>query len=133
LKFYMKPLRNLIINIVVNGAVLWFIAYKIPDLWFTVSSIYKVQHTYVVFAILGVIFRFINSVLKNILKILTLPVRIITLGVSSLILNFAILYIFEPVMTRLDLGINVHLGTVVQTAILSVILSAIYFIIKKII
>ncbi|MEI6672563.1 MAG: phage holin family protein [bacterium] len=91
------------------------------------------QDTYLIFGILGILFWLINSVLKRILNILTLPVRLITLGASSLLLNIIVLYIFEQTVNYLDLGITVQLGTLIQTAILSLILSTIYFIIKKII
>ena len=127
----MKPLKHLLVNIVVNGVVLYVIVHYIPELWFKIQTIYK--DTYIIFGILGIVFWLINSVLKNILKILTLPVRIITLWLSSLLLNLIVLYIFEQTVNYLDLGITVQLGTLVQTLVLSVILSAIYFIIKKII
>jgi len=73
----MKPLKHLLINIIVNGAVLYAIVYYVPELGFKIQSVYK--DTYIIFGILGIVFRLINSVLKSILKILTLPVRIITL------------------------------------------------------
>ncbi|HBB03760.1 TPA: hypothetical protein DCZ39_02525 [Patescibacteria group bacterium] len=95
------------------------------------QSIYK--DTYIIFGILGIVFWLINSVLKKILNILTLPVRLVTLGLSSLLLNIIVLYIFEQTVNYLDLGIMVQLGTLIQTFVLSVIISAIYFIIKKII
>lgn len=127
----MKPIKHLLVNIIVNGAVLYFIVQYVPELGFKIQSIYK--DTYIIFGILGVIFRLINSVLKSILKILTLPIRIFTLGLFSLILNLVVLYIFEQTVNYLDVGITVQLGTFIQTAILSIILSAIYFLIKKII
>ncbi len=73
----MKPLRNLLVNIIVNGAVLYAIVNYVPELGFKIQTIYK--DTYIIFGILGIVFRLINSVLKSVLKILTLPVRIITL------------------------------------------------------
>ncbi len=127
----MKPLKNLLVNIVVNGAVLYCIVNYIPELGFKIQSIYK--DTYIIFGILGIVFWLINSVLKNILKILTLPVRLITLWLSSLVLNIIVLYIFEQTVNYLDIGVIITLGTIVQTFILSVILSVIYFVIKKII
>ncbi len=127
----MKPLRNLLVNIIVNGAVLYAIVNYVPELGFKIQTIYK--DTYIIFGILGIVFRLINSVLKSVLKILTLPVRIITLWLSSILLNIIVLYIFEQTVNYLNLGITVQLGTLVQTLVLSVILSAIYFLIKKII
>ena len=127
----MKIIRNLIVNIAVNGAVLWFIVYKVPELGFNIESIYK--DSYIIFWILWLLFWLINTVLKRILKILTLPIRIVTLGIFSFILTIAILYIFEQTVNFLDLGVIIQLGTLVQTLILSVIISTIYFVIKKII
>lgn len=127
----MKPLKHLLINIIVNGAVLYAIVHYVPELGFKIQTIYK--DTYIIYGILGIVFRLINSVLKSVLKILTLPVRMVTIGIFSLVLNIAVLYIFEQTMNYLDLGITVQLGTLMQTFVLSVILSAIYFLIKKII
>lgn len=127
----MKPLKHLLVNVVVNGVVLYAIVYYIPELGFKIQSVYK--DTYIIFGILGIVFWLINSVLKKILNILTLPVRLVTLGLSSLLLNIIVLYIFEQTVNYLDLGIMVQLGTLIQTFILSIIISAIYFIIKKII
>lgn len=127
----MKPLKHLIVNIIVNGAILYIIVNYIPELGFKIQSIYK--DTYIIFGILGIIFWLINSVLKKVLNILTLPVRMITLWLSSLLLNIIVLYIFEQTVNYLDLGIVVQLGTIIQTLVLSVILSAVYFVIKKVI
>ncbi|MFA7298282.1 MAG: phage holin family protein [Candidatus Absconditabacterales bacterium] len=127
----MKPLKHLLINIVINGIVLYAIVNYVPELGFKIQSVYK--DTYIIFGILGIVFWLINSVLKSILKILTLPIRLVTLGLSSLLLNIIVLYIFEQVVNYLDLGIVIQLGTLIQTFILSVILSTIYFLIKRII
>ena len=75
----MKILKNFIVNIAVNGAVLRFIAYKVPELGFSVKFIYHPENAYIIFAILGLVFWLINSVLKKILTILTLPIKRITL------------------------------------------------------
>lgn len=127
----MKIIKNFVINIIINGAILYAIVHYIPELWFNIQSIYK--DTYIIFGILGVIFWILNSVLKRILNILTLPVKIITLGISSLIINIMVLYVFGRVVNYLDVGISIQLGSMVQTCILSCIISVIYFLIKKII
>jgi len=97
----MKPIKHLLINIIVNGAVLYAIVHYIPELGFKIQTIYK--DTYIIFGILGILFRLINSVLKSILKILTLPIRMITLWLFSLLLNIIVLYIFEQTVNYLDL------------------------------
>jgi hypothetical protein len=78
----------------------------------------------------------ISSIRSNtfiINELLSLLIFVNTLGISSLILNVIVLYIFEQTVNYLDLGITVQLGALTQTFILSVILSAIYFLIKRII
>jgi hypothetical protein len=42
-------------------------------------------------------------------------------------------YFFEQFINYLEVGIEVHLGTVVQTFILSIIITSLYFLIKKLI
>lgn len=127
----MKPIKNFLVNIIVNGAVLYAIVQYVPELGFKIQSIYK--DIYIIFGVLGILFWLLNSVLKKILNILTLPVKVITLGISSLVINIAVLYIFQWVVNYLDIGIRVELGTIIQTGILSCIISSIYFLIKKII
>ncbi len=127
----MKAIKHLLINIIVNGAVLYAIVNYVPELGFKIQSIYK--DTYVIFGVLGILFWLINSVLKKILNILTLPVRLVTLWLSSILLNIIVLYIFEVTVNYLDLGITIQLWTLTQTIVLSLIISAIYFLIKKII
>ena len=73
----MKAIKHLLINIIVNGAVLYAIVNYVPELGFKIQSIYK--DTYVIFGVLGILFWLINSVFKKILNILTLPVRLVTL------------------------------------------------------
>jgi putative membrane protein len=127
----MKPIKNFLVNIIVNGAVLYAIVQYVPELGFKIQSIYK--DIYIIFGVLGILFWLLNSVLKKILNILTLPIKVITLGISSLVINIAVLYIFQRVVNYLDIGISVELGTIIQTSILSCIISSIYFLIKKII
>lgn len=43
----MKPIKHLLINIIVNGAVLYTIVNYVPELGFKIQSIYK--DTYIIF------------------------------------------------------------------------------------
>ncbi|MFA5748318.1 MAG: phage holin family protein [Candidatus Absconditabacterales bacterium] len=127
----MKILKQFIVNIVINSVILYLVVKYVPELGFIVKSEYK--DIFVVFGILGFIFWLFNSVLKKILKILTLPIKFLTLGLFSLLLNLVIFYIFGRSVNYLDIGITLQLGTLLQTFILSLVITFVYFLIKKII
>lgn len=127
----MKIIKHFIITIVINAVLLYIIANHIPELWFKVTSVY--QDTLIIFWALGVGFRLINSLLRTILKALTLPIKYITLGISGLIINILLLYVFEQSINYADIGISVTLGTLTQTFILSLVVTFIHLIVKKII
>lgn len=127
----MRLLKHLVINIVLSSAILYFISRYVPELWLSINSEYK--DVFVVFGVLWLLFWIINSVLKRILQVLTLPIKIFTLGISSLIINLLMFYFFEQFINFLDVGITVQLWSIIQTAILSVIVTTLYFLIKKLI
>ncbi len=128
---YMKPIKQFLVNVIINGLIFYVVVNHIPELWLVIQSEYK--DTIVIFGILWLIFRFFNAVLKRILNILTLPVKYLTLGISSLIINILMLYVFEQVINYLDVGITIQLGTIVQVCVLSLVLTITYFAIKKLI
>lgn len=127
----MKILKQFIVNIVINSVILYLVVKYVPELWFIVKSEYK--DIFVVFGILWFIFWLFNSVLKKILKILTLPIQFLTLWLFSLLLNLVIFYIFWRSVNYLDIGITLQLWTLLQTFILSLVITFVYFLIKKII
>jgi uncharacterized membrane protein YvlD (DUF360 family) len=127
----MKILKQFIVNIVINSVILYLVVKYVPELWFIVKSEYK--DIFVVFGILWFIFWLFNSVLKKILKILTLPIKFLTLWLFSLLLNLVIFYIFWRSVNYLDIGITLQLWTLLQTFILSLVITFVYFLIKKII
>jgi len=87
-----KTLKELLLNIVINGAILFIIHTFIQELWFKVLS--SKYGSIITFVILGAVFRFLNMVVKKILKVITLPLKYLTFGLSSIVLNIAIFYIF---------------------------------------
>lgn len=127
----MKLLKHFIIDVVLSAAILYVIAYYVPGLGLQITSEYK--DTFVVFGVLGLFLRVITFLLKKIIKILALPAKYITLGLSSLIINILMFYVFEQFIAYLDVGIQVHLGTITQTAVLAAIITALYFLVKKLI
>jgi putative membrane protein len=107
-----------------SGGLFW------PDEWFLVKA--TQYDVFLTFGILAVVFRLINNVGKYILKILTLPLRFITLGLFSLVLNMLIMYIFEFVVNNYSIWVIIHLWTLVQVFVLSLVVTTITFLIKKI-
>jgi len=71
-------------------------------------------------------------VIRKILKFLATPINMLTLGIASIIINMVILYLFQYIISQLDLGITVSLGSIEQTFILSIIITLLTLILKKI-
>lgn len=118
-------------SVIANAIILYVVSAYIPQLWFSISNPWG-GNIYVVFAILGTLFRLFNGIIKSIIKVLTLPFAIITLGLSSVAINIAIIYVFGYVINTSSLGIQVIVGGLVQTLILSSVIAFAYFILKKI-
>jgi len=118
-------------SIVANAIILYVVSAYIPALWFDVIN-QSGTNIYLMFAILWAIFWFFNVILKNIIKIFAMPFSILTLWLSSVIINIAIIYIFGYVMNTSNMGIQVTIGNIFETLILSVVISLAYFILKKI-
>lgn len=131
----MKLIKHLILNIIINGALLYVISQYLPQLQFYVeASSYWVIIT---FLVLWTIFRFLNTILKKVLNIVTLPLKILTLWLSSIIINIWIFYLFEILVNEADIGMQIQIGTsgvdkLIAISILSIIITVTYFIIKKI-
>lgn len=127
----MKHIKELIVSIIIYGAILFIVYNFIPKLGFNiVASKYNIIFT---FGILWAIFWFLNTIVKKILKIITLPLKILTLGLSSLLINIIIFYAFEFLVNYFQMGIVIGLGTIIQVIILALIITLTYFLIKKII
>lgn len=118
-------------SVIANAIILYVVSTYIPQLWFSISNPWG-GNIYMVFAILGTLFRLFNGIIKSIIKVLTLPFAIITLGLSSIVINIAIIYVFGYVINTSSLGIQIVVGGLVQTLILSSVIAFAYFILKKI-
>jgi len=127
----MKIVKHFIVNIAISSVVLYVIANYIPELWLKITSQYK--DIFIIYWVLWILFRFIMSLLRRIIQMLALPAKYFTLWLSSSIINLFMFYFFEQFINYLDVGILVQLGTVVQTFILSLIITTLYFVIRKLI
>ena len=127
--FMLKFIKSLILNILLNGLVLYLFSEYLSS-WFFVESIeYSVLFTFI---ILSLLFWVINNIIKVFLKILTIPLKYMTFGLFSLVLNMFMLYLFEYFVNNANIGIIIHLGTMVQVFVLSLLVAIISFLIKKI-
>lgn len=72
-------MTQVILQIIINGALLWVAAYLIPGISFT-GGIPELL-------ILGLVFGVINWLIKPLIMILTLPLTILTLGLFALVIN----------------------------------------------
>ncbi len=130
-----KILKRLIVSVLVYWVMLYVIhkyswGWFWPNEWFWVMA--TKYNVYLTFGILAAVFWLINNVGKYILKILTIPLKYLTLGLFSLVLNVLVLYIFEFLVNNADIWVVVHLGTIIQVFILSLVVIIIAFLIRKI-
>lgn len=96
--------RKIIINIAINGLILYLIFRLFPTITYTGGSLF--------FAVGGIIMGLLNSIVKPILKLLTFPLQLITLGLSLIILNGVIFWLFDQSLDILALqGITLTVPT----------------------
>lgn len=126
-----KHLKELIINILLNAIILFLVSTFIPELWFKIIS--SRYWTIITFFILWAIFWFLNMIVKKVLKIITLPLKYLTLGLSSVLINIGMFYIFEIILRSYDIGILIQLWGILQVLILSLAITVVYLLVKKII
>ncbi|MEI7477051.1 MAG: phage holin family protein [bacterium] len=85
-----------------------------------------------VLLLIGLIFRFIYHVARPLLKFLATPINFLTLGLAGILLNMIALYGFVFILQALNLGVTVTLGSIEQTFVLSIIISILTLVLKKI-
>jgi len=123
-----KLIRRLIVSVILYGVTLYLV-HRYSGGWFWVEA--TQYDVFLTFGILAAIFWVVNNIVKYILKILTIPLKYLTLGLFSLVLNILIVYIFEFLVNNSSMWVIVHLWTIVQVFILSLVIVVIAFLIKK--
>ncbi len=123
-------IKNFIRTVLINTAVLVIIALWIP-LWGLEITPISWEMAPLLLA-MWLLFWLIYSVARPILKFLTTPINWITLGITWILLNMASLYLFTYIANQLNLGISVSLWSIEQTFILSIIVTILTLILKKI-
>lgn len=132
----MKIIKNLIVNIVVSAILLFVFNYY--SLWIKIEILKSFSSNEIIglvgiFLILWLIFRVFNSPIKWILKTLSLPINALTLGLFSIVINVLVFYLFAYFTNNFfDWAVIVKLWQIRQTLILSLIMAAWTYILKKI-
>lgn len=123
-------LKKLLLGVLINTAVLVIIALWIPYGWLQISPLG--WDATPILLLMGAIFWLIYHIATPILKFLTTPINWITLGLAGILLNMIALYAFVYIVNTLGFGINVTLGTLEQTFILSIIIAILTLVLKKV-
>lgn len=124
----LRFLKHLILIVVINMVVLYLCDHY--HFWFRIDS--SQYQPLVTFAFLGIVFWFFNSIIKKLLKLLAFPLKFFTLGLSSFVINVFVLYLFEYIINANNLGVVVHLWTLLHVVVLSCSITFIYFLVKYI-
>ena len=132
----MKFIKNLIINIVVSGILLFVFNYY--WIWIKIEILQWISDNTIInliwiFLILWLIFRIFNSPIKRILKTLSFPINAITLWLFSIAINVLVFYLFAYFTNNFfNWELVVTLWQIRQTLILSFIMAIWTYILKKI-
>lgn len=133
-------LKSLISNVVVSSFLLFIFDYlnfwisidfnNVKDFWIWNDFINLIW----VFLILWLIFWIFNSPIKWILKMLSCPINFMTMWLISLFINVLVFYLFAAFSNVFfDWEVVIKLWTIIQTLILSFVMSICSYILKKII
>lgn len=82
---------------------------------------------WMLFAVAGLIFSLVNSVVKPLIKVLALPLAILTMGISTIIINTAMVILTIHLLPGVEMSVW---GAVVSSAVLSFINAALNLIIS---
>lgn len=73
--------------------------------WFgTVNSTETFSAPWVLYAVAGLIFSLVNSIVKPLVKMLALPLAIVTMGISTLVINTAMVILTIYLLPGVEMG-----------------------------
>lgn len=73
---------------------------------------------WMLFALAGLIFSLVNSIVKPLIKVLALPLAILTMGISTLVINTAMVILTIHLLPGVEMSVW---GALVSSLILSLI------------
>lgn len=126
----LSMIKNFIWSVLLNTAVLVIIALWIPFGGLHIQPISWEMTPYLL--AMGLIFWLLYHIARPILKFLTTPINWITLWIAGILLNMIAIYAFAYIVNMLGFGIQVQLGGIEQTFILSIIIAILTLVLKKI-
>ena len=83
---------------------------------------------WLLFAVAGLIFSLVNSIVKPLVKILALPLAILTMGISTIIINTAMVILTIHLLPGVEMS---FWGAFLSSAIMSVVNAALNLIIIR--
>lgn len=102
---------------------------------FTVSP--TTQELIISYLLLGLVFFLIYGVLRRIIKFFAFPFQVLTLGLIGIVINIVSIFVCQFIINTYLTGITMQLGSILQiiigSFILSLVLSIVSYIVKKII
>lgn len=87
--------------------------------WFgRITSMENFSEPWLLYAIAGLIFSLVNSIVKPLIKIFALPLAILTMGISTLIINTAMVALTIYLLPGVEMDL---VGAAISSIVLSVI------------
>lgn len=123
-------IRHAILAIVLNSLVLYGVTVYFPNYLIITGGL-------LAFLIPATLFGLLNAILKPLLKLISLPLMVLSAGFFSLVINAAILYLLEFLVTifsSFEISFNVQGGVAgyfVTAFILAILDSVVHWLIKK--
>ncbi len=126
----MRILSRILALVLINGYIVYFIGKYLPSLLTVKPS--PEAFTPELVLIVGFVFWLVNDVAKAIVKFFSLPLIWLTLGLISLIINILAIYGFVYVVNSLQLGVEISIPSLFAALVLSLLVSVINLLFKKI-
>ena len=94
-----------LIRLIVNGVAIWLTALLLEGI--ALSEGEGIAEKVLVVAVVAVVFKLVNVVVKPVVKLLALPLTILTLGLFTLIINALMVLLTGWITSFLDWGLSV--------------------------
>ena len=122
-------INKILSSIFINTLIIYIISNYVTWLDFNIKFFHCSLEVYL---FVGAIFWFLDIVLKRIIKILSLPLNILTLWILWVIINIWFIYLFAYIINTYYWSIaSVHVWTVIQVFIMSILIYVLNFLFKK--
>ncbi len=125
---------RIIASTLAYALILFLVIEFLPELGFAISPASATTPLNLI--ILWAIFGFTISIVGGLIELILFPVKVLSLWLLSLPLNIIVtillFYLFQRLVSEANLGVEIILWNIIQILILSVVISILHFIFKKI-